>query len=91
MKSNVMPVASMALAMANSSCGRPTQSLIPTGLPPDNSRNFAANSTSSRGVEKALWRGGDAILAHRHAAGGGDFGRDLGGGQHAAMAGLGAL
>ena len=33
----------------------------------------------------------DAIPAHRHAANGGDFRRDLGRRQHAAMAGLGAL
>ena len=35
--------------------------------------------------------GGDAILAHRHAANGGDFRCDLGRGQDPAMAGLGPL
>jgi hypothetical protein len=50
------------------------------------------NCSISTGVENALCaRRADAVHAHRHAARGGDLGRDLGARQHAAVAGLGAL
>ena len=59
MKSGVMPVASMALVIAKTSCGWPTQSLMPTGLPPDSSRSFAANSSIPAGESNAEWPDGD--------------------------------
>ena len=54
-----MPVFSIALTIAKTSCGWPTQSFRPTGLPPDRSRIRAANSSISIGVEKAEWPRGD--------------------------------
>src|SRR5690625_37968 len=59
MKSGMMLVSSMALAMPINSQGWPMHSLEPTGLPPLSSRSWRMNSISSRGVEKALCRGGD--------------------------------
>jgi hypothetical protein len=53
MKSGVMPVASMALTIANHSHGWPMHSLKPTGLPPESSRS-AMNCIISSGVAKAL-------------------------------------
>ena len=44
-----------------------------------------------RGREGGMRRGGDTVLAHRNVARLGDLGGDLGGGQHAALTGLGAL
>ncbi len=92
MKSGVVPLSSMALQMARNSTGWPRQSLKPTGLPPDSPRNWSMKSIISQRRRKGAVAGRrNAVRAHRHAADGGDFGRDLGGGQHAAMAGLGAL
>jgi hypothetical protein len=91
MKSGVMPVASMALQIANHSQGWPMQSLKPVGLPPESSRSRATNCSSSSGVPKALWRRArrsprpPARRAPRRSR------RHLGAGQHAAVAGLGAL
>src|SRR5690554_2883280 len=58
-KSGFLPVASMALTMANHSHGWPIASLKPTGLPPESSRNWSRNSNSSTGLEKAEWLAGD--------------------------------
>ena len=54
MKSGTMPVASMALQMANHSQGWPMHSLKPVGLPPERSRSRSMNSSICRGVSKAL-------------------------------------
>ncbi|MNE41572.1 hypothetical protein D3C80_1356510 [compost metagenome] len=59
MKSGVMPVASMALAMPMNSHGWPRQNLKPTGLPPDSSRRLATNCSNSTGVRKALCAAGE--------------------------------
>ena len=59
MKSGVMPVSRMALAIANHSQGWPTASLKPVGLPPERSRSSWMNSSSPIGVEKALCAGGE--------------------------------
>ena len=59
MKSGLMPVSTIALQMAKNSLRKPTQSLKPTGLPPDSSRSCRMNSTSSSGVENAVWAGGE--------------------------------
>ena len=56
MKSGVMPVSSIALAMPNHSHGWPMQSLKPVGLPPDSSRSRSMNCSISIGVVKAPWR-----------------------------------
>ena len=92
MKSGVMPVSSIALTMARNSQGWPTQSLKPVGLPPDRRRSSAMNCISSIGVEKAEWRAGEMqsrpVSTPRMR---GDLARHLGGRQHAAVAGLGAL
>ena len=92
MKSGRMPVSSIALQMPMNSQGWPMHSLKPTGLPPDSSRSRAMKCIISIGVAKAEWRGRrNAVDADRHAARRGDFRRHLGAGQHAAVAGLGAL
>jgi len=59
MKSGLMPVASMALQMAMNSRRTPTQSLKPTGLPPESSRKRAMKCIISVGVENAEWAGGE--------------------------------
>ena len=43
-KSGVMPVASMPLQMDRNSVRAPTQSLNPTGLPPESRRSVAMNA-----------------------------------------------
>ncbi len=58
-KSGVTPSATIALQMPRKSERDPRQSLNPAGFPPESSRIFATNRTSSRGVEKTLCAGGD--------------------------------
>ncbi len=68
------------------------QSLKPTGLPPESSRSCAMKAVNSRGVEKALWREGERqSLPCLDAADRCDLRGHLRAGQHAAVAGLGAL
>mmetsp|Transcript_8919 Transcript_8919/g.30317 ORF Transcript_8919/g.30317 Transcript_8919/m.30317 type:complete len:259 (-) Transcript_8919:503-1279(-) len=57
-KSGPVPVSSMAWQSARSSPGCPTQSLNPTGLPPESSRSFWAKRTASFGLLKAECRMG---------------------------------
>ena len=83
---------SIALQIARNSQGWPMQSLKPAGLPPDKPPHRRDELHHlDRGREGGVARRRDAVLARRHAADRRDLGRDLGAGQHAAMAGLGAL
>ncbi len=92
MKSGTIPVSSIALTMHMNSRRWPMHSLKPTGLPSDSSRSLPMNCIISIGVVKTLCEAGDTqSMPHRHAARLCDLGRDLGGGQHAAMPRLGAL
>jgi hypothetical protein len=59
MKSGLMPLSCIALAMPNHSHGWPMASLKPVGLPPDSSRSRATNCSSSSGVENAECRAGE--------------------------------
>jgi hypothetical protein len=69
MKSGVMPVSTIALQIAMNSHGWPMHSLNPAGLPPDNSRIRAMNSSSPTGRGKGRMLGRRiAVLPHRHAA-----------------------
>jgi hypothetical protein len=86
-----MPVSSIALQMPNHSQGWPMHSLKPVGLPPDSGAALDELHHLDRRREGAVAGRADAVHAHRHAARGGDLGRDLGPRQHAAMARLGAL
>ena len=91
-KSGVTPVASMPLQMDRNSVRAPTQSLKPTGLPPESRRSVAMNAIiSHRRAERRVrgWRHHGAAL--RHAAGRGDLRAHLGAGQHTAQTGFGAL
>ena len=90
MKSGRIPVSSMALQSAMNSQAWPMQSLKPTGLPPDKSRNWAMHHLD-RGLERRMARWRDAIDADRHTACVRNLRGHLGAGQHAAVAGLGPL
>ena len=52
-------MATIALQMPRNSLLCPTHSLNPTGLPPDNSRSRAMNSTNPFGVENIRWAAGE--------------------------------
>ena len=92
MKSGRISVSSIALQIARNSQGWPMQSLKPAGLPPDSARSSRDEGHHLERRRKcAVARRREAILARFDAADRGDFLRDLGGRQHAAMAGLGAL
>src|SRR5262245_41751146 len=92
MKSGWMPVSNMALHIAMNSQGWPMQSLKPTGLPSERSRNCAMKCIISTGVANAgMARRRDAVDADRNAARFRDLRCHLGARQHPAMAGLGAL
>ena len=52
----------MPLQIDRNSVRAPTQSLNPTGLPPDSLRSAEMNSMSSIGVRKALCAGGETTL-----------------------------
>jgi len=64
MKSGVMPVSSIALAMPNHSHGCPMHSLNPVGLPPESVRRRSTNRIISIGVENALWVAGEMQSTH---------------------------
>ena len=80
------------LATPKNSHGWPMHSLNPAGLPPDSAPQRGDEFEHlDRRRERRVARRRDAIDADRHAAGCGDFRRDLGGRQHAAVTGLRAL
>ena len=64
MKSGVMPLRSIALAIANHSHGWPMHSLNPTGLPCDSSRRRAMNCIISSGLPNALCAAGEMQSTH---------------------------
>ena len=78
--------------MPNHSQGCPIASLKPVGLPPTGFAQLRDElQQAHRGIERAVPCRRDAVDAHRHAARRGNFRADLGGGQHAAVTGFGAL
>lgn len=62
MKSGAVPSSGRALHTARNCRREPTHSLKPAGLPPDNPRIRAMKRTSSRGVEKTRWYGGETTV-----------------------------
>jgi hypothetical protein len=58
-KSGQMPVSTIALQIARNSQGWPTQSLNPTGLPPQARRMSSIRRSISTGVENAECRDGE--------------------------------
>ena len=64
MKSGVMPVSSIAFAIANHSHGWPMHSLKPVGLPPESVRSLSMNCIISIGVLKAPWLAGETQSTH---------------------------
>ena len=64
MKSGVMPVSRIALAIANHSQGWPIASLKPVGLPPDSDLSRSMKRSSSMGVVNAEWAAGDTQSFH---------------------------
>ena len=82
----------MALTMAMNSTGLPMQILKPTGLPLGQLPELGDEAHHlDRGREGLVVGGREHVLARRHEAGLGDLLGDLGAGQDAAVAGLGAL
>ena len=59
MKSMTTPPSTIALTIEMISDGWPIHNLIPTGLPPDKSRSFAAKASNSLGVENSLCLDGE--------------------------------
>ena len=59
MKSGVMPVSCIALAIANHSHGWPIASLKPVGLPPDSVRSRSTKRSRPIGVSNAECEAGD--------------------------------
>jgi len=64
MKSGVMPVSSIAFAIANHSHGWPMHSLKPVGLPPERVRSRSMNCIIPIGVLNAAWLAGDTQSTH---------------------------
>src|SRR5262245_24593440 len=90
MKSGRIPVSNMALQIAMNSQGWPMQSLKPTAVAQIAQLRDEVHHRD-RILERGMARRRDAVDAERYAARFRDLRRHLGGRQHAAVAGLGAL